>query len=84
LTIAQQFIPQLEAVKLKDIVIGWIPSTHNGGPVVGHLKNIPGAYLATTNSGVTFAPIIGELVAKEILDRTNINLLSDFRPDHFI
>ena len=84
LTIAQQFIPQLEAVKLKDIVIGWIPSTHNGGPVVGHLKNIPGAYLATTNSGVTFAPIIGELVAKEILDRTNINLLEDFRPDHFI
>jgi len=84
LSIAQQFIPQLKAVKLEEVVIGWIPSTHNGGPVVGHLKNIPGAYLATTNSGVTLAPIIGKLVAMELLDGTESNLLADFRPDRFI
>jgi glycine/D-amino acid oxidase-like deaminating enzyme len=84
LAIAQQFIPQLKTVELEEVVIGWIPSTHNGGPVVGHLKNIPGAYLATTNSGVTLAPIIGELVAMELLDGTESNLLADFRPDHFI
>jgi glycine/D-amino acid oxidase-like deaminating enzyme len=84
LAIAQQFIPQLEAVKLKDVVIGWIPSTHNGGPVVGHFKNTPGTYLATMPSGVTFAPIIGELVAKELLDGVRTNLLADFRPDRFI
>jgi len=84
LAIAQQFIPQLKTVKLEEVVIGWIPSTHNGGPVVGHLKNIPGAYLATTNSGVTLAPIIGELVAMELLDGVETNLLADFRPDRFI
>ena len=84
LSIAQQFVPQLKAVKLEEVVIGWIPSTHNGGPVVGHLKNIPGAYLATTNSGVTLAPIIGKLVAMELLDGTESNLLADFRPDRFI
>ena len=84
LAIAQQFIPQLKTVELEEVVIGWIPSTHNGGPVVGHLKNIPGAYLATTNSGVTLAPIIGELVAMELLDGTETNLLADFRPDRFI
>ena len=81
LTIAQQFIPQLKTVKLEEVVIGWIPSTHNGGPVVGHLKNIPGTYLATTNSGVTLAPIIGELVAMELLDGIETNLLADFRPE---
>jgi len=84
LAIAQQFIPQLKTVELEEVVIGWIPSTHNGGPVVGHLKNIPGAYLATTNSGVTLAPIIGELVAMELLDGVETNLLADFRPNRFI
>jgi glycine/D-amino acid oxidase-like deaminating enzyme len=84
LAIAQQFVPQLKTVKMEEVVIGWIPSTHNGGPVVGHLKNIPGAYLATTNSGVTLAPIIGELVAMELLDGTETNLLADFHPDRFI
>jgi len=84
LAIAQQFVPELKTVELEEVVIGWIPSTHNGGPVVGHFKNIPGAYLATTNSGVTLAPIIGELVAMELLDETETNLLADFRPDRFI
>lgn len=84
LAIAQKFVPQLKTVKMEEVVIGWIPSTHNGGPVVGHLKNIPGAYLATTNSGVTLAPIIGELVAMELLDETETNLLADFHPDRFI
>jgi glycine/D-amino acid oxidase-like deaminating enzyme len=84
LAIVQQFIPQLKTVELEEVVIGWIPSTHNGGPVVGHFKNIPGAYLATTNSGVTLAPIIGELVAMELLDGVETNLLADFRPDRFI
>jgi len=51
---------------------------------VGHFKNTPGTYLATMPSGVTFAPIIGELVAKELLDGTRTNLLADFRPDRFI
>ena len=81
LDIAKQYVPQLKTVKLEEVVIGWIPSTHNGGPVVGHLKNIPGTYLATTNSGVTLAPIIGELVAMELLDGTETNLLADFRPE---
>jgi glycine/D-amino acid oxidase-like deaminating enzyme len=84
LAIAQQFIPQLKTVELEEVMIGWIPSTHNGGPVVGHFKNIPGAYLATTNSGVTLAPIIGELVAMELLDGVETNLLADYRPDRFI
>ena len=65
-------------------MIGWIPSTHNGGPVVGHFKNSPRTYLATTNSGVTLAPIIGELAAMELLEGTETNLLADFRPDRFI
>ena len=82
--IAQQFVPQLETVKLEEIVIGWRPLPHDERPVVGHVKNIPGVYLATMHSGVTLAPSIGELVAMELLEGTETNLLADFRPDRFI
>ncbi len=84
LAIAQQFVPQLEAIELEEVVIGWRPLPHDERPVVGHVKNIPGIYLATMHSGVTLAPIIGELVAMELLGGTETNLLADFRPDRFI
>ena len=84
LTIAQQFVPQLKTVELNQVVIGWRPLPHDERPVVGHVKNIPGVYLATMHSGVTLAPIIGELVAMELLDGVETNLLADFRPDRFI
>ena len=84
LAIAQQFIPQLKTVELEEVVIGWRPLPHDERPVVGHVKNIPGVYLATMHSGVTLAPIIGELVAMELLEGTETNLLADFRPDRFI
>jgi glycine/D-amino acid oxidase-like deaminating enzyme len=83
LAIAQKFIPQLETIELEQVVIGWRPLPHDERPVVGHFKNIPGAYLATMHSGVTLAPIIGELVAMELLDGTETNLLTDFRPKRF-
>jgi glycine/D-amino acid oxidase-like deaminating enzyme len=84
LAIAQQFVPQLKTIALEQAVIGWRPLPHDERPVVGHVKNIPGVYLATMHSGVTLAPIIGELVAMELLDGAETNLLADFRPDRFI
>jgi len=83
LAIAQKFVPQLETIELEQVVIGWRPLPHDERPVVGHVKNIPGAYLAAMHSGVTLAPIIGELVAMELLDGTETNLLTDFRPERF-
>ena len=83
LAIAQKFVPQLETIELEQVVIGWRPLPHDERPVVGRVKNIPGAYLATMHSGVTLAPIIGELVAMELLDGTETNLLTDFRPKRF-
>ena len=83
LAIAQKFVPRLETIELEQVVIGWRPLPHDERPVVGHVKNIPGAYLATMHSGVTLAPIIGELVAMELLDGTETNLLTDFRPKRF-
>ena len=39
-----------------------------GGPVIGPLPGLPGASVAVLHSGVTLAPLVGHLVAGEVVD----------------
>ena len=39
--------------------------------------------MAVSHSGVTLAPVLGRLIAKEVADQTADGLLSPFRPDRF-
>jgi len=46
--------------------------------VIGHvLSNV---YAVLTHSGVTLAPLIGELVTLELVDGARVELLDRFRP----
>jgi glycine/D-amino acid oxidase-like deaminating enzyme len=40
-------------------------------------------YVAAMHSGMTLAPVIGELAALEILDQVSVDLLDTFRPARF-
>jgi glycine/D-amino acid oxidase-like deaminating enzyme len=51
-------------------------------PAVGWLPGA-GVYLCVTHSGITLAPVLGELVAAEILAGAEERLLAAFRPDRF-
>jgi glycine/D-amino acid oxidase-like deaminating enzyme len=52
-------------------------------PIVGPLPWLEGLYLAVSHSGVTLAPVLGRLVAREVADQTSDGLLAPFRPDRF-
>ena len=52
-------------------------------PIVGPLPWLEGLYLAVSHSGVTLAPALGRLVAKEVADQTPDGLLAPFRPGRF-
>lgn len=62
---------------------GLRPIPGDGHPVVGALPNIPGYYVAFSHSAATLGPLLGELLADEILEDTVSPLLADFRPDRF-
>jgi glycine/D-amino acid oxidase-like deaminating enzyme len=44
---------------------------------------VPGCYVIATHSGITLAPLLGELIAEEIVSGEMSDLLAPFRPDRF-
>ena len=61
--------------------LGVRPMPPDGHPIVGPL--LPGLYAADTHSGITRGPLLGRLVAAEILTGTPDPRLAPYRPDRF-
>ena len=80
---ARRVVPTLEGAKIEDVRIGVRPMPEDGLPCVGAVPELPGYYEAVTHSGVTLGPLLGRLLAREILDGEVDGLISSFRPDRF-
>ena len=63
-----------------EILIRDRPVPADGFPIVGHLPSAPDVYVAVMHSGMTLAPLIGELAARELLDGRPQPILSRYRP----
>ena len=81
LTVAKTFAPGIETASINDVYIGWRPLPIDGHPVIGSSPNRPDTYLAIMHSGVTLAPIVGQLATQELLGGTTVSRLDDYRPD---
>lgn len=80
LTIAEQFVPGILKAEIEEVMIGWRPLPLDGHPVLGFSPNQPSAYLAIMHSGVSLAPIVGDLVSREILGGQLAPNLEPYRP----
>ncbi|MCP4168897.1 MAG: FAD-binding oxidoreductase [Chloroflexi bacterium] len=80
---ARQIAPALEGVAIKEVRRGRRPIPADGHPILGYTESIPNLYLAVTHSGVTLAPLVGELAAMEISDGAGIGMLEPFRLERF-
>ena len=67
-----------------NIKIGTRPVPIDGFPVVGNIEGNKGVFIAVMHSGVTLAPLIGRLLASEMLQTSKSPLLEPFRPSRFI
>jgi glycine/D-amino acid oxidase-like deaminating enzyme len=47
------------------------------------VASVPGYYEAVSHSGITLGPVIGRLLASEIISGEGDAMLADFRPDRF-
>ena len=79
--IAVQFLPGIAAAEPDSAVIGWRPLPLDGHPVIGSNPDRQDVYIAIMHSGVSLAPIVGQLAAREIVDRQNVARLDEYRPD---
>jgi len=81
---ARRYVPDLTKVTFENVVIGWRPMPLDGYPVLGASPSRPDVYLSVMHSGVTLAPHVGLLAAKEIAEGALAEELKPFRPDrHF-
>jgi glycine/D-amino acid oxidase-like deaminating enzyme len=80
---AAALLPALQGVQVQEVRQGRRPIPRDGESIIGFSDTVPNLYLATTHSGVTLAPIIGEFAAIEIVDGTQIDLLQPFRLARF-
>ena len=80
---ATQYLPQLGDAEPRVEPIGYRPMPLDGFPAVGFVKETPNAYMAVTHSGVTLAPLIGELASIEITHGVSTPQLDAFRPNRF-
>jgi len=80
---AKQYLPSLSGLSVSEVRHTLRPMPPDSLPVVGHLPKAPNTYVAYTHSGVTLAPIIGEMAALEMAENSRVGFLAPFRPDRF-
>ncbi len=80
---AASFLPELAKAHVETMKMGVRPMPEDERPIVGPVPGFSGFYVAVTHSGVTLAPLIGELVAQEVTTGHPNPLLAEYRIDRF-
>ena len=80
---AVHYLPGLRGATAIPVPVGYRPMPADEMPVVGFTEAVPNLYIALMHSGVTLAPLIGELATMEIVDDARVETLSPFRPARF-
>jgi glycine/D-amino acid oxidase-like deaminating enzyme len=80
---ASRYLPALADAAIEQVTLGYRVMPADEYPILGFAEARPNLYVAATHSGVTLAPVIGELAAIEILDGTPQPQLAPYRPSRF-
>ena len=80
---AAGYLLQLRDAVVGKVTLGYRVMPEDEYPIVGFSTKWPNVYIAATHSGVTLAPVVGELAAREILDHCPVTLLDNYRPSRF-
>ena len=80
---ASGYLPALRSATPIPVPVGYRPMPLDGLPVLGFTRAVPNLYVALMHSGVTLAPLVGELATLEILDGARVDILEPYRPERF-
>jgi len=78
-----RYFPQLRSAQVEYMTLGYRVMPQDGYPVIGRSPRFPNFYVAALHSGMTCAPIVGQLAAIEILDQVDVDLLQPYRAARF-
>jgi glycine/D-amino acid oxidase-like deaminating enzyme len=84
LSAAARYLPALATARVEAARLGVRPMPPDGFPVVGPHPGMPAFYVVVTHSGITLGPVLGPLVAGELLNGRPEPVLSPYRPDRLL
>ncbi|CAG9243205.1 DAO domain-containing protein [Paraburkholderia unamae] len=84
LAAARELVPDLPALQLERVTHGRVPIPKDTQPIVGFLDSVANCYVALMMSGITMAPLMGRLIADEILGGRRDRLLAPYAPSRFM
>ena len=80
---AKTYLPAIADAKAIPTAVGYRPMPLDGFPVLGFTKAVPNLYIALMHSGVTLAPLVGEMATLEIADNVRVDWFAPYRPERF-
>ena len=80
---AVHYLPALAGARAIPTPVGYRPMPIDELPVIGFCEAEPNLYIALMHSGVTLAPLVGELATVEIADGARVEMLAPYRPERF-
>jgi glycine/D-amino acid oxidase-like deaminating enzyme len=84
LSLAQEVVPGLGRAEPVGECVAWRPIPDDGFPSVGGVEGLGGYFEAVTHSGITLGPIVGRLLAEEVIGGAIDPLIAPYRPDRFV
>ena len=80
---AKTYLPAIADAKAIPTPVGYRPMPLDGFPALGFTKAVPNLYIALMHSGVTLAPLVGEMATLEIADDVRVDWFAPYRPERF-
>ena len=81
---AVHYLPDLAGAQAIPMPVGYRPMPIDELPVIGFCDAAPNLYIALMHSGVTLAPLVGELATLEIVDGARVEMFVPYRPERFV
>lgn len=81
---AKTYLPAIGDANAITTPVGYRPMPLDGFPIIGFTKSVPNMYVAVMHSGVTLAPLVGEMSTMEIMDDVCIDWFEPYRLERFL
>ena len=80
---ARAYLPEIADAQAIPTPVGYRPMPLDGFPVLGFTEAVKNLYIALMHSGVTLAPLVGEMATLEIADDVRVDWFASYRPERF-
>jgi glycine/D-amino acid oxidase-like deaminating enzyme len=78
-----KYLPAASKIKVEYMTLGHRVMPKDGHPIFDRSHKYPNVYVAVQHSGMTCAPIVGQLMSMEVLDQVSVDMFAPYRLERF-